>query len=460
MTSLPMPTAPRRLLPLVATAVLLFAPGFRQNALRAQGPTDPLTLAEAIAWGVDNDLAAAGQRLAVEVAARNDNWVTAGRRPLVQATLDVAPSFNSQDNPASFINGTFFNGAATAGLQASYTLFNGYRVRFARRQLGQQVELADAQLRQLLETSVFGVTEAYYTAQLRQAEEALARELLALSRDRVAYQRTRRAYGQGSSLELLQARTSALQDSAAVERAELATANARRALYLALDAPADAFAGRALGDTLTYTPGSLDPDAVASRLDSAASLRLLRTQERLALTQTELARAALQPTVNVTAGLTHTRTALRFLGEVGEMGPPDEFIFGTQGSGRVGVTAAYTLFDAGQRRRDVANAVTQERVARLAVDDARRGAEWTAGSLLASRAAQLELLGVQDALLATARANLAVADEQLRAGAINSFDVRALQLAYLQAAQARLGLVYNLLVTELQLRRLTGGLVG
>ena len=35
-----------------------------------------------------------------------------------------------------------------------------------------------------------------------------------------------------------------------------------------------------------------------------------------------------------------------------------------------------------------------------------------------------------------------------------------LQLAYLQAAQARLTLVYDLLVTELQLRRLTGGLVG
>ena len=441
-------------------ALLAALPLALSQTTSAQGPAAPLTLAEAIAWGVDNNLAVAGQRIGVEVAARNNNWVTAGRAPVVQATLGVNNSLNSQNNPASFINGSFYSGDATAGLVASYRLFNGYRVRFDRRRLGQLETQAALQVRQLVEASVFEVARAYYDAQLAAAQAGVAAEVLALSADLVAFRALQREYGQGRATDVLLARTNYLQDSVRVEQTAVATDNALRALYLAMDAAdADGFAGRPIADSLLFEPRDWSVERIARRIDSSAEVRLLRAQEQLALTNTELARAALKPSIDLNAGLSHTRTAFKINGENPQTGAPGELVFGSTGRGTVGVQAAYTLWDAGLRRRGVENAIAQERISNLAVRNARRDADLRARNLLATYRTQRQLLALQDLLIANAEANLALADEQLRAGAINSFDYRALQLDYLNAVQARIAAVYDVLVTDLELRRVTGELI-
>ena len=436
------------------------------SSLSAQGPTDPLSLAEAIAWGVDNNLSVAGQRLNAEVAARDNNFVTAGRRPLVQATLALNNGVQTQDNPASFINGSFYNGNATAGLQANYTLFNGYRVRFDKRRLGQLETIANEQVEQLIETAVYEVGRAYYDAQLAEAQAALARQVRGFSQDRLAFQELRREYGQGRSVELLQARTAYLSDSVRVEQARLRVDNALRALYLALDAGPDEFAGRGLADTLLFDPRDWNVETVAAALDSSVNLRLLRRERALALTQTEIARTAFQPTVSLSAGLNYTRNAFDFFGTIparnAEPGAPAQetpLQFGSSSGLTTGITAAYTLWDAGLRRRQLDNAVTRERLADVTLSNARRDADTRARTLVATYDSQRELLELQEALIDNARANLALADEQLAAGAINSFDYRQLELDYLNAVQGRIQATYDLLLTDLELRRATGRLV-
>ena len=427
------------------------------HACLSQGPTDPLTLAEAIAWGVDNNLSVAGQRLNAEVAARNNNYVTAGRAPLVQATLGLTNAVQSVNNPASFLNGSFYSGNATAGITANYTLFNGYRVRFDLRRLGQLETIARDQVEQLVEQSVYDVGQAYYAAQLAEAQAALAREVRGFSADRLAFQELRRAYGQGRSVELLQARTAYLNDSVRVERARLQADNSLRNLYLALDADPGTFAGRALGDSLLFDPRDWNTAAVAEALDSSVNIRLLRRQQQLALTQTELARTAFQPSITVNGGLSYTQNAFDFFGDLrGEATP---LAFGSSSGINAGVTAAYTLWDAGARRRQLDNAITQERVAETTLREARQDARLRARTLVDTYDAQRDLLALQEALIANAAANLALADEQLAAGAINSFDYRQLELDYLNAVQGRIQAVYDLLVTDLELRRVTGRLV-
>ncbi len=440
------------------TAVL-FTLSLKPASLAAQGPTDPLSLAEAIAWGVDNNLSIAGQRLNAEVAGRNNNYVTAGRAPVFQATLGFNNSFNNQNNPASFINGTFYSGVATAGLQINYTLFNGYRVRFDLRRLGQLERVSRDQVRQLVETSIYDVGLAYYNAQLAEANARVARQVKTLSRDRVVFQELRRAYGQGQSIDLLQARTSFLTDSVNVERTRLAVDNSLRALYIALDADPETFSGRALGDTLLFDPRDWNERRVAAAIDSGANLRLLRTQQQLSLTQTELARTAFKPSVLVNGGLSFSENGFKFFGDDPRTGEASEFLLGNTSGLNFGITAAYTLWDNGARRRTLENAITGERIAEINIRDAKREASIQARTLVETYDNQRSLLGLQDALIANARANLALADEQLKAGNINSFDYRQLELAYLNAEQARIQAVYDLLVTDLNLRRVTGALI-
>jgi outer membrane protein TolC len=58
-----------------------------------------------------------------------------------------------------------------------------------------------------------------------------------------------------------------------------------------------------------------------------------------------------------------------------------------------------------------------------------------------------------------ARLNMQIAEERFKAGAINSFNYRDIQLAYLNTALSKLQAVYNLIDAQTELMRLTGNIV-
>ena len=70
-----------------------------------------------------------------------------------------------------------------------------------------------------------------------------------------------------------------------------------------------------------------------------------------------------------------------------------------------------------------------------------------------------QLLEVADLGLQSARLNLQIASDKFRAGTINSFNFRDVQLIYLNASLATLEVTYNLISSETELMRLTGGII-
>jgi outer membrane protein TolC len=61
--------------------------------------------------------------------------------------------------------------------------------------------------------------------------------------------------------------------------------------------------------------------------------------------------------------------------------------------------------------------------------------------------------------LEAAEMNLSIADQKFRTGAINSFNYRDIQLLYLNAALQKLRATYNLISSNANLTRITGGFV-
>ena len=55
--------------------------------------------------------------------------------------------------------------------------------------------------------------------------------------------------------------------------------------------------------------------------------------------------------------------------------------------------------------------------------------------------------------------NLEIAQDRFKAGTINSFNYRDIQLVYLNAALAKAEAVFNLIDTQTELMRLTGNIV-
>ncbi len=61
--------------------------------------------------------------------------------------------------------------------------------------------------------------------------------------------------------------------------------------------------------------------------------------------------------------------------------------------------------------------------------------------------------------LESAKLNMELATEKYRNGTISSFNFRDVQLIFLNAASKKLNAIYDLLDTQTELLRLTGGIV-
>ncbi len=70
-----------------------------------------------------------------------------------------------------------------------------------------------------------------------------------------------------------------------------------------------------------------------------------------------------------------------------------------------------------------------------------------------------QLLEVADVNLESAKLNMEIATEKYRNGTINSFNFRDVQLIFLNAASNKLNAIYDLLDSQTELLRLTGGII-
>ena len=101
----------------------------------------------------------------------------------------------------------------------------------------------------------------------------------------------------------------------------------------------------------------------------------------------------------------------------------------------------------------------EELIAQLNIDDFKRNLSNQLQNTLANYNNQLQLLQLTENLIENAKQNLQIGKERFEGGLISSFDYRAIQLAFVNASQARLNAIFNLKTTETELMRLTGQLV-
>jgi outer membrane protein len=126
------------------------------------------------------------------------------------------------------------------------------------------------------------------------------------------------------------------------------------------------------------------------------------------------------------------------------------------GSARI----SYDIYSAGVRKRSVEIARINEDVAKVEIDQMEHALTNELYNLSDYHSVQLELVTVADENLEAAELNMSISQEKYKSGVINSFNYRDIQLIYLYAALNRLQAVYNLISTNTQLTRITGGYLG
>ena len=422
---------------------------------------EDLSLSDAIQLGLENNLQLRIADQATQVSVNNNNWATAGRYPTVDFSINSQNGFTDQNNPASpaLPEFTSINGGGVASLDASWLLFDGFRVRITKTQLEQLELQSQGNAAVVAENAIQAIILAYYQVQIQEEQLKVLQEVLTLSRDRVAYQEIRQEYGQASTFDILQSEDAYLSDSTAFLSQKEAYFSALRNLNLAMGVE-DINTTYNLTQNLEFEAPDYNFETLqAKMLSDNKNLRNLFVSRELARINTELAEAAKSPTISIGTGATYNLN----VNKINAVNPFTGMEFGTA-VGRtfnyyINLNATYRLFDAGQRRRNVENAQIQELSSQLQIDDQKRILNNDLQNTLATYNNQRNLLAIAAKRVETARQNLEISEERFKGGLINSFDYRAIQISFINASQALLNARFNLKVTETDLIRITGGLV-
>ena len=434
-----------------------------------QEEPDPLSLSDAIQLGLADNFGIRIEQQNVEIAENNTTWGAAGRWPTI--SLNVSQSNNLRDvqnaaNPFQPTGPTISNGFGP-GVSVSWVLFDGFRVLANYERLQRLQELSKGNAQVVIENAVQGIITQYYLAQLERERLSVLEKVFLLSKDRYEYVKLKGELGSAVTFDVLQEQTNYFSDSSNFVTQEITYINARRNLNVLMGQEVGQRYG--LTDSLEVTLNDYTVEDLYERMvASNSNLRNQYLNLEIIQSDTRLAKTELYPQLSLNINGTYdlSRQDLsqaRFPtnpGDTGGGGVSNRALVTNQTTSNyaAGFTLSYLLFDGGRVRRAIENSYTQQRIGQLQIDELKLTLRNDLAATYDLYNVRKKLLSISEQAVASAELNLSLAEERFRNATINSFDYRIIQIDYLNAALNNLQAKYNLIESETELLRLTGGI--
>ena len=420
-----------------------------------------LSLNQAIQKGLDNNyqLQIAHQRL--DIASNNNTWSAAGKGPRVDASLNLQNGYLNSKAAGFLREQAQFNTGITPAIDGTWVIYDGNRAKVTKQQLEQTVLQGETNIELATENTIQSIILAYYQALIQEEQLTTSQEVLDLTRDRIGLQEVRKEFGQAGTFDILQATDAYLNDSTNILIQQNNVESAYRNLNLAMGEDAIGLTYQ-LTDDLDYQPTTLQFAALQETMfvNNKDLQNLLMAREMTHLSS-QLQEVTKRPTISLAGGLSYNLSGSTGDGLInaGEFDTPIDLGGSTKTFNfYLGATAAYNLYDGGNRNRNIENAKVEEVIAQMNIEDLQRNLSSQLQNTFAHYNNQVRLLTLTDNLIENAKRNLEIGKERFEGGLISSFDYRAIQLAFVNASQTRLNAIYNLKTTETELLRLTGQL--
>jgi outer membrane protein len=415
--------------------------------LMAQDENSSYSLDQLISEALENNYDIRVSRADLEISELSNTIGNAGMLPSLMWESSLNNSFNDRyDNDNQ-------TGSLQNGVRLNWVLFKGFSAHIRKDRLETMEQLSGGNLALVVENTIQAVVMAYYRALMAKEQLDLLNEVMQLSDDRLRYMEDRRELGAATSYEVLQARTAYLTDKTNYLEQEVAVVSTIRELkYLS---GMDERTALKLEGELEFEAGEYALDELLAQFDN--NNRSIRNQY-LNLTLLEKQRVLEQrsryPSLNATAGAGHNV----FPESLNNAGNTPGFADGYF-SYYANFSLSFTLFDGDRINRNIQIARMEEAIGQTNLEQMKHRLKNQLFNLFDTYQVRKELVEVGQENMETARVNMQLSEEKFRAGAINSFNYRDVQLNYLQTSINYYRSVLNLVDTHTDLVRITGGIV-
>lgn len=433
----------------LALALAFFA--LAQTAFFAQNPADPLLSAEeAVRIALEANYDIRISQADADIARLNNTRGNAGMLPTVNLVANENLTLSAFQQKLA--NGTEFKKAgapfntANAGIQLSWTLFDGRKMQITKRRLEELESLGQINLQNTVQQTSAAVLQAYYDIVRGRMQEKALTEVIVLNEERLRIAEARLAAGFAAQTDALQARIDLNQRRADLVLQQTATANAKRTLNRLLVRPAEtAFR---VDETLVTTYAPNREDLTQKILSNNPGLVSLQKSAEIAALVVDENRTLNKPRIVGNSQL----NALRSDNGAGFT------LSNTQAGLTVGAGLVLPIYNGGNNKRQVETAKLAAQQSAFRLDNQRLALESELDNQMAIFLSQKQILDLEEENVRIARENLQVSTERFRVGTTNGLEPQIAQNALEQALSRRDLVLYNLKAVEIRLRLLAGEL--
>lgn len=428
---------------------------FLLNANHYLKAQEVMTLPKAIAIALENsyDIKIANKQ--IEIAEKSNTWARAGRTPTITINGNFSNNLTDDNNPASFLQGTFYNGSLGATADANFIVYAGGRVKILKEQLNmaaqQELLYRSSGIHDLMQI----VYDQYYGVLFQEEQLGLLRETYNLSRNQLDYELVKKDYGSSNGFNIVQFESALLADSINISKQKQQIDIAKRNLYNTLNIDGDTI--YLFEETLSIEDEAIDAEALKALLNEENyTLKSLEILVALNQLNTELARAARKPTIAINASLGFAENAFKFFADNPNTGEPFDLIFSNRLTASIGATMSWTAYDGGVLRDDVQNALIQQDIDQLAIEETKANIIRQLDLLVNNYENQRQQIYLSDEQILLAKKNLEITEERFKGGQLSSIDFRNIQLQVLNAYFSKASAIYDMILIKTDIDYLVG----
>jgi len=274
--------------------------------------------------------------------------------------------------------------------------------------------------------------------------------IMTLSRDRFNYMQAKKDLGSAVTYDVLQAQNAYLSDSSTflLQQMAVRTANMNLNLLMAVDAKTI----YSLSDEFSNAESTFSFDDLSNNM--FANNKTLQNQyinQQLLKNNIKLSQSGLYPSLSMSSGYDFASSRLKYKGLDAITGDAYDYY--------VNFSLNFNLFNGGKTRRAIANARITEDIGNLQLDELKQSMQIQLTTQYDLYNIRKQLLSVAQENIKSTKLNLDISEEKFKAGAINSFNLRDIQLLFLNTAFRELEARYNLVQSKTDLLRMSGGII-
>jgi len=409
-----------------------------------------LTLSDAVRIGLENNYSIIIQKNDAQISSNNNTIGNAGFLPSLNLsatqnntiTNTVQETFVSGSKEISGANNRTFN----AGIQLTWTLFDGFSMFASKNMLNILEEMGETEARIAIENTLSSIILNYYGIIQQQKLVQVLEDAAALSMERKKIMEAKISLGAGSELQLLQSTVDLNADSINLisEMAAMQKTMADLNRLLARNPetrfiPSDSIS---LDNTLYY-----DSLLMKTR-EQNNTLLIARNNIDLNTFALKDVQSQRYPRLNLNAGYNYN-----------QLNSETGYLKYNQSNGpSFGLSLTYPLFDGFNITREIRNARVELNTMENYLKDTDLNLHTDLYKIYNDYVTNLRIIGIELINREVARENVEVAFEKYRLGSINDIELRETQKKYIDAQYQLLLSQFRAKQAEIELLRISGEL--